>query len=87
MTRLLLATILLGATPVYGQTRATGVDPVTPEQQTTHDQVELHQKKLKKELKRDAPPEAIGRAKADVQKARVEANRQDMNQAMDSQTE
>lgn len=65
---------------IIPETKATGFAPKTPEQRTAHRQVELMQERLKTLLQANASPHEIGDAKADVQRARVEANRHDVSQ-------
>jgi hypothetical protein len=54
-----------------------GEAPVTTEQKQTHREVSKKQKILKQKLEEGASPEEIGKAKADVQKKRVDANAAD----------
>lgn len=61
------------------RTRATTVDAVTPAQKAAHREVEQNQAILRRRLRNQASPHAIGAAKADVQESRVEPNRADIN--------
>lgn len=57
--------------------KPTGETAVTAEQKRTHREVSKKQKMLKKKLIEGASPEEIGKAKAEVQTKRVDANAAD----------
>lgn len=56
--------------------------PITAEQKKEHNDVSLKQKKLKKKLIQKAPAKEIGKAKAEVQTERVDANLEDAKQKL-----
>ena len=86
MKHILLCLITLAAVRAgAAETEATAVEPVTKEQQRTHESVEKKQKILKKKLIEKAPPEEIGKAKAAVQKDRAKANAADAKANIDTE--
>ena len=78
MKKLLLTIFTFTALSAFAdEMKPTGVTPVTSEQKKTHREVSKKQKILKEKLKESASPEELSKAKAEVQKKRVDANTAD----------
>ncbi|RYZ77240.1 MAG: hypothetical protein EOP05_02480 [Proteobacteria bacterium] len=75
------ATFILSTQAFAGETRPTTATPLTSQQKQKHRNVKKKQIVLKEKLENNASPQEIGKAKAEVQSERVEANKADVTEA------